>query len=75
MGTISLRIDDADYKMLQEYVSVNQLNLSSFVREAILDKIEDDLCMNEEKILYAYKKSFTEPVYDHTEVWDELGVK
>ena len=74
MSTISLRLEDADYKLLQEYISVNQLSLSAFVREAVLEKIEDSLNMDEERILSAYKKSFDEPSIDNTALWDKLGV-
>lgn len=74
MGTISLRLDDQDYKLVQDYVSINNLNLSAFVREALLEKIEDSMKLDEEKILAAYKKSFQESSIDHTEVWEKLGV-
>ena len=74
MGTISFRLDEQDYKLVQDYVSINQLNLSVFVREALLEKIEDSMNLNEEKILAAYKKSFKEPSIDHTEVWEKLGI-
>ncbi len=74
MATISLRINDADYNLIQEYVSVNSINLSAFIREAVLDKIEDDLNLDEKRILSARKCAETEKKYDHTEVWEKLGV-
>lgn len=74
MSTISLRMSEEDFDLLQEYVSVHNINLSSFVREAILDKIEDELEIDESKILSAYKESFKEKSIDHTEVWEKLGV-
>ena len=74
MATISLRLNDEDAKLVQEYVAVNDLNLSSFVRELILDKIEEDLAMDEERILNAKERSAKEATYDHAEVWKKLGV-
>ena len=74
MATISLRVTDKDYGLIQEYVSVNNINLSSFVREAIMDKIEQDFSLDEERILAAKERAKTERIYDHTEVWDELGI-
>ncbi len=74
MATISLRLNDEDAKLVQEYVAVNDLNLSSFVRELILDKIEDDLALDEDRILKARARAQTEASYDHTEVWKKLGV-
>ena len=74
MGTISLRLNDDDYKKLQEYVSVNDLNMSSFVREAVMYKIDEDLDLDEARILNAAKRAKKEKSYDHTEVWKELGI-
>ena len=59
MATISLRLNDEDAKLVQEYVAVNDLNLSSFVRELILDKIEDDLALDEDRILKARARAQT----------------
>ena len=74
MATISLRLNDEDAKLVQEYVAVNDLNLSSFVRELILDKIEDDLALDEERIINARTRAASEASYDPTEVWKKLGV-
>ena len=74
MATISLRLNDEDAKLVQEYVAANDLNLSSFVRELILDKIEDDLALDEERIINARTRAASEASYDHTEVWKKLGV-
>ena len=54
MNTISLRMNEEDTKLLRDYVSVNKLNMSQFIRELIMDKLEEE--------------------FDHTEVWEILGV-
>lgn len=74
MSTISLRICDEENKLIQAYISANNLSLSSFIREAVLDKIEDDLQSDEERISNARKLLQKERIYDHTEVWKELDV-
>ena len=74
MATISLRLSEEEYKLLQEYTKVNDLSLSSFVRETVFDYIEKDLAMDEERILNARSKLASEKTMDHTEVWKELGV-
>ncbi len=74
MPTISFRMSEEEAKQLHEYVKMNNLNLSQFVRESILDRIEDDLKLDEDRILHALKKSKEEHVYDHTEVWNMLEV-
>ena len=74
MAAISLRLSDADYSLIQNYISVNKLNLSAFIREAVLDKVEQDLSLDESRILAARERAKTEKIYDHTEVWAELGI-
>lgn len=74
MNTISLRMNDEDAKLLRDYVTVNKLNMSQFVRELIMDKLEEEFELDETRILNAHKKAKREKKYDHTEVWEILGV-
>ena len=74
MSTISLRLTEEEYKLLQDYTKANDLSLSSFVRETVFDYIENDLAMDEERILKARSRISAEKTFDHTEVWKELGV-
>lgn len=74
MNTISLRMNDDDIKLLREYVSVNKLNMSQFIRDLIIDKLEEEFEMDEARILHAHEKAKHEKKYDHTEVWKILGV-
>ena len=43
MSTISLRVSNDENKLIQNYVAANNLNLSSFIRNLVLDKIEADM--------------------------------
>ena len=74
MATISLRVNDDDLKLLQEYVAVNGLNMSAFIREAVMDRIEDDLSLDEERILKAREQAHQEKVYSFEKAWAEIGV-
>ncbi len=74
MSTISLRVSDEENKLIQTYVSANNLNLSSFIRDVILEKIEDDMNLDEDRILHARELMKKEKIYDHEDVWKELGV-
>ena len=74
MPTISFRVSEEEAKQLHEYVKMNHLNLSQFVRESVLDRIDSDLKLDEERILHALNKSKEEKLYDHMEVWDILEV-
>ena len=73
MPIISISMSEEEVKQLDEYVKMNNLNLSQFACEAILDRIEDDLKLDEDRIFHALKKS-KENVYDHTDVWNVLKV-
>ena len=37
MTTISLRVNDDESKLIHDYVSINQLNMSQFIRDAVLE--------------------------------------
>ena len=74
MTTISLRVNDDESKLIHDYVSVNKLNMSQFIRDAVLDKIESDLKLDEARILDALKKSEQKKNYAHSEVWKLLSV-
>lgn len=74
MPGISLRVNPEEEKFIKEYMTINNLNLSAFAREAILEKIEDDLKLDETRILSALERSRNEESIDHTEVWKELGL-
>lgn len=74
MTTISLRVNDDESKLIHDYVSINKLNMSQFIRDAVLDKIESDLELDEERVLRAFENAKHENKYDHTEVWKMLGV-
>lgn len=74
MANISFRVPEEDEKIIKEYASINNLNLSSFIRETVLEKIEEDLKLDERRILKALEDARKEETYDHTEVWSMLGV-
>lgn len=40
---LSVRFSDEEFRLLQAYVKLNNLNLSQFVHQAIIEKIEDTL--------------------------------
>ena len=63
MNSISLRLNKEDAELVKNYVSVNNLNLSAFVRNLLLDKIEEDFKLDEARILKAYNRSKKENNY------------
>ena len=39
---ISVRLSDKDAKLLKAYADMNNISLSDFIRNAVLEKIEDE---------------------------------
>ncbi len=74
MSTISLRMNPEDMSLLKNYVKTNNLSLSEFVRNTILDKIEDDLALNEKRILSAWEESKNEEGISLEKVVEGLGL-
>ncbi len=75
MATLSLRIDNEELELLKEYASINNTNVSSLVRNLILDKLYDDIGVDEEeRILKKWKKAKAEGGSDALEVFERLGI-
>ena len=42
MSIISLRLNDRDNTLIRKYAELNGMELSAFIRQAVIEKIEDD---------------------------------
>jgi hypothetical protein len=42
MGTISLRLSDKDDTLIRKYAELHQMDLSTFIRQTLIEKIEDE---------------------------------
>lgn len=72
--TISVRLSDKDTELIKTYAEINNISLSDLIRNAVLEKIED------EYDLECYKKAAEEyrknpKTYTMEEVKEELGLK
>ena len=56
MKTISLRLNDEDDKLIRNFAKINNLNLSEFIRNTLIDNIENSLKLDEERIREARVK-------------------
>ncbi|MDZ5560811.1 DUF6290 family protein [Enterococcus cecorum] len=74
MCTISFHVSEEEAKLIEDYVNDNCLNLSEFIKDAIFEKMEEDLLLDEQHILTAREKVKSERRYDHTEVWKRLEI-
>ena len=65
--TISFRVTDDEKHLIQSYAASHHLIVSSFIRDLILDQLEEDGELEEARILKALKLSYKE-VYDLEEM-------
>ena len=72
MASMSFRLNEDDEKFIKEYLSKKNLDLSAFVLQAIMEKIEGDLALDEVRLADALERAHTEKDYNHTEVWNML---
>ncbi len=42
MSTISLRLSDKEDMLIRKYAELPNMDLSAFIRQAVIEKIEDD---------------------------------
>ena len=71
--TISVRLSDEDTELIKTYANMNNISLSDLIRNAVLEKIEDEYdleCYN--KAMKVYKEN--PKTYTMEEVKEGLGL-
>lgn len=71
--TVSLRLNQEDTELFKRYAAINNLSMSDMIRNAVLEKIEDEYDLQcYEKAIKEYKNN---PVtYSLDEIEKELGL-
>ena len=70
---ISLRLNDDDAALFRKYAELNKMSVSDMIRQAVMEKIEDEYDMQTYKTAMAeYRK--TSVTYSHEEVGKMLGL-
>lgn len=71
--TISVRLSDKDTELIKAYADMNNISLSDLVRNAVIEKIEDEFDLDcYKKAIEEYKKN--PKTYTINEVKEELGL-
>lgn len=71
--TISVRLNDEDTELIKAYADMNNISLSDLIRNAVLEKIEDEYDLTcYEKAIKEYRKN--PKTYTLDEVEEELGI-
>jgi len=72
MGTVSLRLNDKDDTLIRKYAELHKMELSAFIRQAVIEKIEDEYDLSLFNKVWEeeqHKEKFT-----HDKVKKELGL-
>lgn len=71
--TISVRLSDKDTELIKSYAELNNISLSDLIRNAVLEKIENEYDLEcYKKAVEEYKKN--PKTYTLDEVKKELGL-
>ena len=71
--TISVRLNDKDTELIKSYAKMNNISLSDLIRNAVIEKIEDEYDLEcYKKAMQEYEKNPT--TYTMDEVKEELGL-
>ena len=71
--TISVRLSDKDTELIKAYADMNNISLSDLIRNAVMEKIEDEYDLESyKKAINEYKKN--PKTYTLDEVKEELGL-
>ena len=75
METLSIKMEKKDIELLKEYANIYNINVSSLVRNLILDKLYDEIDQKDEKrILKVWENSKNEKTSPAEEVFERLGL-
>ena len=72
MSTISIRLSEKEDALIRKYTELHNMDLSSFVREAVMEKIEDDYDLTLFNKVWDQEKD--EEKISHLDLKRELGL-
>jgi len=72
MSTISIRLSEKEDALIRKYAELHNMDLSSFVREAVMEKIEDDYDLTLFNKIWDQEKD--EEKISHLDLKRELGL-
>lgn len=72
MSTISLRLNDKEDVLIRKYAELHNMDLSSFIRQAVIEKIEDEYDLT--LFNKVWEEEQNEERMSHEELKRELGL-
>ena len=74
MATLSMRVNSEDKSLIEAYVKSKGLTFSNFARTTLLEYINEDLHIDEDRILTAKKVASVKDSIPVDEAFANLGV-
>lgn len=74
MATLSLRVNSDDYALIDTYVKAKGISFSNFARTILLEYINEDLNIDEERLLKAKDQASSENSIPVDKAFADLGV-
>jgi len=74
MAAVSLRLDDEDMMLLKTYAASKGKSVSRFIKDAIFEKIEDEVEITEEELEAMWEKEKDLPTKPIEQVFSEMGL-
>lgn len=71
MGTVSLRLSSKDDILIRKYAELHNMDLSTFIRQAVIEKIEDEYDLAFNKV---WEEEKNQERISHEELKKELGL-
>ena len=72
MSTISVRLNEKDDALIRKYAQMHNMDLSSFIRQAVIEKIEDEYDLAHFNKVWEQEKE--KERFSHEAVKKELGL-
>lgn len=72
MSIVSLRLSDRDNTLIRKYAELNGMELSAFIRQAVIEKIEDEYDLALFNKVWAEEKN--QERISHEQLKKELGI-
>jgi uncharacterized protein (DUF1778 family) len=72
MGSVSLRLNEKDDALIRKYAELHNVDLSTFIREAVIEKIEDQYDLTLFNKVWDEEKS--NDLISHGDLKKELGL-
>ncbi len=72
MSTVSIRLSDRDNRLIRKYAEIHNVDLSAFIRQAAIEKIEDEYDLT--LFNQVWEEECSSRRYSHEEVKKELGL-